>query len=132
MCGLLYTGLWSSYLYYNAEVVHNGDKIKLRDAVGNFLKSPLAKVISKTIFRDALTILNSGELNANKEKIVKFFFLNLYPKSFFSYKKYLVSSIYQRTRFLKFHSNVHNICANKIMIFKEWGEYFSRKYTPLK
>ena len=68
MCGLLYTGLWSSYLYYNAEVVHNGDKIKLRDAVGNFLKSPLAKVISKTIFRDALTILNSGELNANKEK----------------------------------------------------------------
>jgi len=40
LCGLLYGGLWSSYLYYNAEVVHNGDKIKLRDAVGNFMKSP--------------------------------------------------------------------------------------------
>jgi len=40
LCGLLYGGLWSSYLYHNAEVVHNGDKIKLRDAVGNFMKSP--------------------------------------------------------------------------------------------
>jgi hypothetical protein len=36
--------LWSSYFYYNAEVVHNGDKIKMRDAVGNFLKSPAVQV----------------------------------------------------------------------------------------
>ncbi|XP_023348682.1 dnaJ homolog subfamily C member 22, partial [Eurytemora carolleeae] len=49
VCGLLYTGLWSSYLYYNAEVVHNGDKIKLRDAVGNFLKSPLAQEFGRSL-----------------------------------------------------------------------------------
>jgi len=40
LCGSLYISMWSSYLYFNAEVVHNGDKIKLRDAVGNFIKSP--------------------------------------------------------------------------------------------
>jgi len=39
LCGSLYMSLWTSYLYFNAEVVHNGDKIKLRDAVGNFVKS---------------------------------------------------------------------------------------------
>ena len=40
----MYLAMWSSYLYYNAEVVHNGDKIKLRDAVGNFIKSPAVQV----------------------------------------------------------------------------------------
>ena len=44
LCGALYLSMWSSYLYFNAEVVHNGDKIKLRDAVGNFIKSPAVKV----------------------------------------------------------------------------------------
>jgi len=44
LCGSLYVALWSSYFYYNAEVVHNGDKIKMRDAVGNFLKSPAVQV----------------------------------------------------------------------------------------
>jgi hypothetical protein len=39
--------MWGSFLYYNAEVVHNGDKIKLRDAVGNFIKSPAVQVSSK-------------------------------------------------------------------------------------
>jgi len=43
LCGVLYLSMWSSYLYFNAEVVHNGDKIKLRDAVGNFIKSPAVK-----------------------------------------------------------------------------------------
>merc|ERR1719195_1905145 len=38
-CGALYLAMWSSYVYFNAEVVHNGDRIKLRDAVGNFVKS---------------------------------------------------------------------------------------------
>jgi len=40
LCGALYGGMWSSYLYHNAEVVHNGDRIKLREAVGNFVNSP--------------------------------------------------------------------------------------------
>ena len=35
---------WGSYLYYNAEIVNNGDKIKLRDALGNFIKSPAVQV----------------------------------------------------------------------------------------
>ena len=39
------TTRWGSYLYYNAEIVNNGDKIKLRDALGNFLKSPAVKVL---------------------------------------------------------------------------------------
>ena len=39
------TTRWGSYLYYNAEIVNNGDKIKLRDALGNFLKSPAVRVI---------------------------------------------------------------------------------------
>lgn len=43
LCGSLYLSMWSSYLYFNAEVVHNGDKIKLRDAVGNFINSPAVK-----------------------------------------------------------------------------------------
>ena len=44
LCGSLYLSMWSSYLYFNAEVVHNGDKIKLREAVANFLKSPAVQV----------------------------------------------------------------------------------------
>ena len=44
LCGSLYMSLWTSYLYFNAEVVHNGDKIKLRDAVGNFVKSEAVQV----------------------------------------------------------------------------------------
>jgi len=40
LCSCLYLSMWGSYLYFNAEVVHNGDKIKLREAVGNFVKSP--------------------------------------------------------------------------------------------
>ena len=43
------TTRWGSYLYYNAEIVNNGDKIKLRDALGNFLKSPAVQVIGVTV-----------------------------------------------------------------------------------
>ena len=43
-CGALYLAMWSSYVYFNAEVVHNGDRIKLRDAVGNFVKSEAVQV----------------------------------------------------------------------------------------
>ena len=41
---------WGSYLYFNAEIVNNGDKIKLRDALGNFLKSPAVQVIQLNNF----------------------------------------------------------------------------------
>merc|ERR1719210_1582410 len=33
ICGALYLSMWGSYLYFNAEIVNNGDKIKLRDAL---------------------------------------------------------------------------------------------------
>ena len=46
LCGSLYISMWGSYLYFNAEVVQNGDKIKLREAVGNFVKSPAFQVTS--------------------------------------------------------------------------------------
>lgn len=49
LCGSVYLSLWASFLYYNAEVVHNGDKIKLRDAVGNFIKSPAVQEFSRNL-----------------------------------------------------------------------------------
>jgi len=49
MAGALYGSMWGSYLYFNAEVVHNGDKIKLREAVGNFLKSPLIQHFQRSL-----------------------------------------------------------------------------------
>ena len=44
LCAALYASMWGSYVYYNCEVVHNGEKIKLRDAVGNFMKSQAVQV----------------------------------------------------------------------------------------
>lgn len=49
LCGALYLTLWSSYLYYNAEIVQDGHKIKLRDALGNFMKSPVVKEFGRTL-----------------------------------------------------------------------------------
>merc|ERR1711936_1050061 len=48
-CGAIYLSMWGSYLYFNAEVVHNGDKIKLRDAVGNFIKSPAVQEFTRNL-----------------------------------------------------------------------------------
>ena len=39
--GGLYTSLWISYVYFNMRIVtRDGDEIPVREAVGNFLKSP--------------------------------------------------------------------------------------------
>ncbi|TRY61895.1 hypothetical protein TCAL_01486 [Tigriopus californicus] len=41
ICALMYSSLWTSYVYYNMRVVtKEGDEIPVRDAIGNFLKSP--------------------------------------------------------------------------------------------
>lgn len=41
-CSMLYYSLFFSYLYFNVEIQDsNGDTIKLRDSVANFLKSPM-------------------------------------------------------------------------------------------
>jgi len=49
LCGALYVSMWGSYLYFNAEIVQNGDKIKLRDALGNFVKSPAVQEFGRTL-----------------------------------------------------------------------------------
>jgi len=49
ICGALYLSMWGSYLYFNAEIVNNGDRIKLRDALGNFLKSPAVQEFGRTL-----------------------------------------------------------------------------------
>lgn len=42
LCVLLYSSLWLSYLYFNAEMTDSsGESIKFRDGVANFLTSPL-------------------------------------------------------------------------------------------
>jgi len=41
LCCGLYSSLWCSYLYFNLKIVtKDGDEIRFRDAVGNFVKSP--------------------------------------------------------------------------------------------
>jgi len=49
ICGALYASMWSSYIYFNAEVVHNGDRIKLRDAVGNFIRSEAVQEFTRNL-----------------------------------------------------------------------------------
>merc|ERR1711962_408205 len=49
LCGSLYLSMWGSYLYFNAEIVNNGDKIKSRDALGNFMKSPAVQEFGRTL-----------------------------------------------------------------------------------
>lgn len=57
MCGLLFSSLWLSYLYFNATVTDkHGERIKLRDAAKNFLNSPMFlefKMNIKAIYDDA-------------------------------------------------------------------------------
>jgi len=41
LCGLLYSSLWASHLYFNLKIrTQDGDEVRFRDAVGNFIKSP--------------------------------------------------------------------------------------------
>ncbi|XP_063585506.1 dnaJ homolog subfamily C member 22-like isoform X1 [Penaeus indicus] len=57
VCGLLFSSLWLSYLYFNATVTDkHGERIKLRDAAENFLNSPMFlefKKNMKAIYDDA-------------------------------------------------------------------------------
>nr|XP_027222959.1 dnaJ homolog subfamily C member 22-like [Penaeus vannamei] len=57
VCGLLFSSLWLSYLYFNATVTDkHGERIKLRDAAKNFLNSPMFlefKMNIKAIYDDA-------------------------------------------------------------------------------
>ena len=64
LAGALYVSMWSSYVYFNAEVVHNGDRIKLRDAAGNFVKSEAVQVsrVTTLIVRKFTSNVSSGVL----------------------------------------------------------------------
>lgn len=60
VAGAVYASMWGSYLYFNAEVVTQGDKIKLRDAVGNFLKSPLILEFRRSLGQHWAHLLEHG------------------------------------------------------------------------
>lgn len=50
LCFGLYLSLWGSYVYFNLKIVtKDGDKIKFRDAVGNFVKSPAFQEFQQTL-----------------------------------------------------------------------------------
>ena len=50
LCALLYSSLWVSFLYFNAEVTDStGESIKFRDGVSNFFTSPLWTDFKRTI-----------------------------------------------------------------------------------
>ena len=47
--GVLFLGMWTSHLYFNAEVtVDDGETIKLHDAVSHFFKSPAWREMKKS------------------------------------------------------------------------------------
>jgi len=64
LAGLLYASMWGSYFYFNAEVNHNGDRIKMRDAVGNFLKSPLVQEFQRNVREHWNHMLEHGFMSA--------------------------------------------------------------------
>ena len=48
LCGALYCSLWASYVYFNMRIVtKDGDEIPVRDAFGNFIKSPAFQQFSE-------------------------------------------------------------------------------------
>ena len=47
---IFYFSIWSCYIYFNLRIItKDGDKIKFRDAVGNFLKSPAFQEFQNTV-----------------------------------------------------------------------------------
>ena len=50
ICFALYLSLWGAYMYFNLKIVtQDGDKIKFRDAVENFIKSPAFQEFTETL-----------------------------------------------------------------------------------
>jgi len=49
LCGSLYLSMWGSYFYFNATIVHNEEKIKLRVAVKHFINSPAVQEFGKNL-----------------------------------------------------------------------------------
>jgi len=60
-CGLLYTALWSSHLYFNMKITTaEGDEIRLRDAIGNLIKSPAFQHFSDSVKEIFQHLQNEG------------------------------------------------------------------------
>jgi len=50
LCCSLYSSLWCSYIYFNLRITtKDGDEIRFRDAVGNFIKSPAFQQFSHNV-----------------------------------------------------------------------------------
>lgn len=61
LCALFYSTLWSSFLYFNAEVTDSsGESIKFRDGVSNFLTSPLWTDFKRTFIELFNAFWNQG------------------------------------------------------------------------
>ncbi|KAF2352344.1 DnaJ domain, partial [Trinorchestia longiramus] len=51
MGSLLFMGLFSSYFYFNATIYSQGEKVKLRDAVGYFIRSPMFEEFKSNAYK---------------------------------------------------------------------------------
>ena len=87
------TTRWGSYLYYNAEIVNNGDKIKLRDALGNFLKSPAVQVISLTVASPQYLCTKSSHAIQEFGRTLKLLWQQMLTNGFWSTWSQLVDSL---------------------------------------
>ena len=61
ICISLYISLWGAYIYFNLKITtKDGDKIKFRDAAGNFIKSPAFQEFSKNLKNLWIHLLEHG------------------------------------------------------------------------
>lgn len=67
LLGVLVLGLWASFFYFNATVVtEDGEKIKLSDAVGNFLRSQAWRDIKSSFWAVWIDFRSGGWEKAEK------------------------------------------------------------------
>jgi len=70
LCCGLYSSLWVSYIYFNLRIVtKDGDEIRFRDAVGNFVKSPAFQQFSNNV-ADLWSHMRQEGFGAAWEKLI--------------------------------------------------------------
>lgn len=74
LCVVLYLSLWSSWLYFNCSIEdqETNQKIKCRDAITNFLKSPAYVNLSESIFLLVERVRYQGFMGLWKEAMEAF------------------------------------------------------------
>ncbi|KAA0191636.1 hypothetical protein HAZT_HAZT006819 [Hyalella azteca] len=60
MASLLFAGCFSSFLYFNANIHTEGEKVKLRDAVRHFVNSPMFQEFKKNFYKVYNDTRNEG------------------------------------------------------------------------